>query len=586
MSSVYSHVCATAQNAATGAQTRCGNNALCWCGTSGLANAVIGACAHDANDNWRNAYNQIAANIASACAAANVPVNVVVSSTAAPPAPPRSLQAPAPVPSPAPASAPAPAPAPAPSSAPAPASAPLPAGPGIRSSAVTSASMSSTAISALASHASIASGSINHFSSSSTSSIMAPSQPIGNNGNILISAVTSTQSPSYPAASTGGSSNTFNSTSNSVASPSWASQNTGAIVGIVVGIIVVLIVSCCVYMRNLKRRNAGADAALHFDDLFRRAGASKPSLRREIAAASRTAVAQKVEHLNVYESLPTNPQGDFIVAPISAVTAHEDENRYSPIEKMAETAVSSAAETSPEHQQQIQQQQIDQHAAYAAEYYQQQQQYYAQQQQYYQQYYQQHAVAASGQPATAAGYQQGGQQAVFSAPLASQYYTPEQLQQVLYGAPSVTAAAGPARSESFKTPAHTSPAPLERQSSLPAQRTVERPTAGAGEAKGGLAIQRTESVAAAGVTSGTAASMSRVGRWSAEDVCAWVFQNKLAGEETCRLIREQDIDGHALLLLSNDDMETGLGLTKLGQRVKFGNAVSALKGGLVATPSL
>ncbi|KAI8610307.1 hypothetical protein BC830DRAFT_760160 [Chytriomyces sp. MP71] len=308
--------------------------------------------------------------------------------------------------------------------------------------------------------------------------------------------------------------------------------------------------------------------------------------RRDIAAASRTIAAQKES--NVYESIPTNPQGDFIVAPISDVTAHESDNQYSSVEKTADTAASPFPEFSREHQfSQLQQQQVDQHAAYAAEYYHQQQQYYAQQQQqYYQQYYQQHTAAAGQNPTAAAVYQQGsGQPTVFSAPLASQYYTSDQLHQVLYGAPPVTAGATTAPSVGVITPGHTSGVPTERQAGLPAQRTVELPAAGVGEVKGDLTENRTESLKTVGVMR-TAARISRVDQWSAEDVCAWVFKNNLAGEKTCRLIREQDIDGHALLLLTNDDMENGLGLLKLGQRVKFGNAVSVLQVGVGSTSSL
>ncbi|KAI9343949.1 hypothetical protein BDR26DRAFT_222338 [Obelidium mucronatum] len=66
-------------------------------------------------------------------------------------------------------------------------------------------------------------------------------------------------------------------------------------------------------------------------------------------------------------------------------------------------------------------------------------------------------------------------------------------------------------------------------------------------------------------------------RWSTYEVSSWVLENGFGTTQTVELMKDQDIDGRALLLLTPEDIEKTLKVTKLGQRLKLHDAITSLK---------
>ncbi|KAI8829964.1 hypothetical protein BJ741DRAFT_668960 [Chytriomyces cf. hyalinus JEL632] len=81
---------------------------------------------------------------------------------------------------------------------------------------------------------------------------------------------------------------------------------------------------------------------------------------------------------------------------------------------------------------------------------------------------------------------------------------------------------------------------------------------------------------------GTGAVMGDLGgrppaEWSVLDASNWIAMNSEKGAETAKLAKEHRIDGKALLLLTQADMERSLKLKAVGDRLRFQNALTHLR---------
>ncbi|KAJ3231880.1 hypothetical protein HDU78_007462 [Chytriomyces hyalinus] len=81
---------------------------------------------------------------------------------------------------------------------------------------------------------------------------------------------------------------------------------------------------------------------------------------------------------------------------------------------------------------------------------------------------------------------------------------------------------------------------------------------------------------------GTGAVMGDLGgrppvEWSVLEASNWIAMNSEKGAETAKLAKEHRIDGRALLLLTQADMERSLQLKAVGDRLRFQNALTHLR---------
>ncbi|KAJ3230361.1 hypothetical protein HDU81_004575 [Chytriomyces hyalinus] len=65
--------------------------------------------------------------------------------------------------------------------------------------------------------------------------------------------------------------------------------------------------------------------------------------------------------------------------------------------------------------------------------------------------------------------------------------------------------------------------------------------------------------------------------WTTDEAVAWVAENEYGTTSTVTLMKEQEIDGRSLLLLSNHDLENTLKITDAKKRDRFEDAISELK---------
>ncbi|KAI8827331.1 hypothetical protein BJ741DRAFT_29927 [Chytriomyces cf. hyalinus JEL632] len=66
-------------------------------------------------------------------------------------------------------------------------------------------------------------------------------------------------------------------------------------------------------------------------------------------------------------------------------------------------------------------------------------------------------------------------------------------------------------------------------------------------------------------------------QWTTDEAVAWVAENEYGTKSTVTLMKEQEIDGRSLLLLSNHDLENTLKITDAKKRDRFEDAISELK---------
>ncbi|KAJ3226510.1 hypothetical protein HDU81_007262 [Chytriomyces hyalinus] len=85
-----------------------------------------------------------------------------------------------------------------------------------------------------------------------------------------------------------------------------------------------------------------------------------------------------------------------------------------------------------------------------------------------------------------------------------------------------------------------------------------------------------QTVLGAGAVMGDLAGRPPV-EWSVQDASNWIAMNSDNGAETAKLAKEHRIDGKALLLLTQADMERSLKLKVVGDRLRFQNALTHLR---------
>ncbi|KAI8620726.1 hypothetical protein BC830DRAFT_1077652 [Chytriomyces sp. MP71] len=74
------------------------------------------------------------------------------------------------------------------------------------------------------------------------------------------------------------------------------------------------------------------------------------------------------------------------------------------------------------------------------------------------------------------------------------------------------------------------------------------------------------------------AAADPVAFWTVQHVCAWMLVQGIGSAETVAIVREQEIDGRALLLLTEQDVVTVLKLAQGEERIKFYMALAEARG--------
>ncbi|KAJ3405262.1 hypothetical protein HDU80_001652 [Chytriomyces hyalinus] len=364
------------------------------------------------------------------------------------------------------------------------------------------------------------------------------------------------------------------SNDNTSKQPSWASSNVGTITGIVFGVL--LLIAGLILLRGCfkRRRRSGEiddivnkfeqrDTHLNLVQTMRTPARERtPPLREQTIVADSIAEVQYANANDQSNPLPTVPAEVNIY----------DHQYYQQLSQQQQT----------QQQQLAQQQQLTQ----------QQQAYYAQQQQqhpYYQQQdalYQQQQQDLYLQQQANAYYQQHGY------PLDAATLQQMQMQQSMYYA-AMNAAAGtsdpygasgsgsqqPMDASEKHVPGlftglnvSSSNAPEEATAYIEKERAQTRPEAGALPVK--IAYRDTDSPPPATLAKDANVQVSE---WTVDQVCAWFTQNQFGGAETVTSIREQEIDGRALLLIPAKEFGSVFRVADAGVLERLEVAVSRLK---------
>ena len=72
--------------------------------------------------------------------------------------------------------------------------------------------------------------------------------------------------------------------------------------------------------------------------------------------------------------------------------------------------------------------------------------------------------------------------------------------------------------------------------------------------------------------------MMRIREWEPEEVCRWLFLELNFGPDVIKRFKEQGIDGDVLQSLSENDMRDDLGVSRLADRRRLGEAIRQLAG--------
>ncbi|KAJ3243238.1 hypothetical protein HDU78_000698 [Chytriomyces hyalinus] len=354
--------------------------------------------------------------------------------------------------------------------------------------------------------------------------------------------------------------------------PSWASSNVGTITGIVFGAL--LVIAGLMLLRGCfkrRRRNGEIDEIVNKFE------------RRDT-------------HLNLVQAMRTPaPREQSIiadsVAEVPNANAKEQSNPLPAIP--AEVNIYDHQYYQQLSQQQPNQQQLNQQQLNQQQLSQQQAAYYAQQHAYYQQHqqdalYQQQQHDLYQQQANAY-YQQHGY------PIDPATLQQMQMQQSMYYAAMNVAASGTvvtadsygASGAGSQQPVDSS-APEKHVSGLFTGLNVSSSNvAEEASATGYIEKARPESdslpikIAYRDTDSPPATPVKdanvQVSEWSVDQICAWFTQNQFGGAETVASIREQEIDGRALLLMPAKEFASVLKVEDAPVRERLEVAVSRLK---------
>ncbi|ORY49356.1 hypothetical protein BCR33DRAFT_713711 [Rhizoclosmatium globosum] len=336
-------------------------------------------------------------------------------------------------------------------------------------------------------------------------------------------------------------SSSSNSSDNSSSSSSSSSLGTGAIVGIVVGVVIALALLAVLIGFYKKRTQKKQYDGVPLDDIFAATvnGQRTKSMREELLQQQQQGLNESVgaselmrneRFLVAAGSVVGSPPVSEVAAPTIQITAPAIAREPTVIETTpvitydppSTPAASEAPSTQPDsyHQSQY---------SYTPE---EQQQYYEQQkQQYYQQYFQQNQHLF---------YQQ---QPMYMDPVQQQQYYASQ-GYIFVPPPQQSVVLPPPVPPTF-TPATT---PVREST-----------------------VKTVDTLIVSNVNEGKDAA-----QWNVEEAVKWVVATGLGGSETVEAMREHEIDGQALMLLTADDLEKTLKVTKLGQRLKLSDAIKGL----------
>ncbi|KAJ3242248.1 hypothetical protein HDU78_001450 [Chytriomyces hyalinus] len=341
--------------------------------------------------------------------------------------------------------------------------------------------------------------------------------------------------------------------------PSWASSNVGTITGIVFGAL--LAIAGLMLLRGcFKRRRHNGE----IDEIVNK-------------------FKRRDTHLNLVQTMRTPaPREQSIVTDSVAELPHANtKDQINPLPAVpAEVNIYDHQYYQQLSQQQPNQQQLDhqqlsqQQAAYNAQQY----AYYQQQQQrelYQQQanaYYQQHGYPVDPATLQQMQIQQSMYYAAMNAVASGTVVTSDSYGASGAGSQHPVDSSAPEKHVSgLFTGLNVSSSNVAEEASATGYIDQARPESGSLPIK--IAYRDTDSRPATPIKDGNV----QVSEWSIDQVCAWFTQNQFGGVETVASIREQEIDGRALLLMPAKEFASVLKLEDAAVRERLEVAVSRLK---------
>ncbi|KAI8834209.1 hypothetical protein BJ741DRAFT_246003 [Chytriomyces cf. hyalinus JEL632] len=345
--------------------------------------------------------------------------------------------------------------------------------------------------------------------------------------------------------------------------PSWASSNVGTITGIVFGAL--LAIAGLMLLRGCfkrRRRNGEIDEIVN---KFERRDTHLTLVQtmRTPAPREQSIVADSVAEL-------PNGNSNEQINPLPAVPAEVNIYDHQYYHQLS-------------NQQQLNQQQLSQQqAAYYAQqhaYYQQHQQdalYQQQQHDLYQQqanaYYQQHGYPIDPAALQQMQMQQSMYYAAMNVAASGTVVTADSYGASGAGSQQPVDSSAPEKHVSgLFTGLNVSSSNVAEEASTTGYIEKGRPESGSLPIK--IAYRDTDSPPATPVKDANV----QVSEWSIDQVCAWFTQNQFGGAETVASIREQEIDGRALLLMPAKEFASVLKVEDAAMRERLEVAVSRLK---------
>ncbi|KAJ3400770.1 hypothetical protein HDU80_006624 [Chytriomyces hyalinus] len=329
------------------------------------------------------------------------------------------------------------------------------------------------------------------------------------------------------------------SISDNVSNGSSSGSSTGVIIGVVVGIVGVLLIGGGVLW--WRRINKPKSRRYNLDDIFTSppANAQAPAAARRPFSMSRTPAAPSSD-VNRHEAATSEYSAVPVQSSVDFSQSHVSHHQQAPQFLMADGS-------NPYMNAQSQQQQQQQHA----------------------QAYYDAATLAYYQQQQAAYYQQYGQY-----PPTDASYDSAQLQhqQQQYAA----AYANQAGSNSSQTSAQ--PASEEKSSHM----FNVYDNANRLSAVSAVSTEHSDSALPPAFIEKERLSKhlergADANQWTMDEAVAWVTEKEYGDASTVALMKEQEIDGRSLLLLSNHDLEHTLKISDAKRRDRFEDAISELK---------